>query len=182
MAYMHDKPIKMQSSKAAWSCPWFTVRRDEVVLPGGQTGTYNVIDKSPCVFIVPVTTDRNIILIHHYRYPIDQWCCEVPAGGQKKGASLEESARDELLEEVGGVANEWKHVGHFYPSNGTMNEEAHVFLATDVVCGEHAREPMEIMEVHEKPLEEVLTMAKTGHMTDASSALAVLLCEQYLRR
>lgn len=179
---MKDKPITTTSSETAWSCPWFTVRRDGVVLPDGQTGIYNVVDKSACVFIVPITTEGKIILIHHYRYPIKQWCWEVPAGGQKEGKSLEESAKDELLEEVGGVAKHWKHVGHFYPSNGTMNEEAHVFLATGVDCGAHAREPLEIMEVHEIPLEEALKMAKEGKMTDASSALSVLLCEQFLRK
>lgn len=177
---MKKRPIITLSSENAWSCPWFTVRRDEVILPDGQTGTYNVIDKSACVFIVPLTAEGNIILIHHYRYPIKQWCWELPAGGQKEGKTLEKSAKDELLEEVGGVAKYWTHVGNFFPSNGIMNEEAHVFLATGVVCGEHAREPLEIMEVHVKPVEEVIKMVKAGKMSDASSALSILLCEELL--
>jgi 8-oxo-dGTP pyrophosphatase MutT (NUDIX family) len=59
---------------------------------------------------------------------------EVPAGGLSPGMSPEEVARRELLEEVGGEADELRFVGQFYTSNGISNEVAYVYLATGVAC------------------------------------------------
>ena len=39
-----------------------------------------------------------------FGYTIDAWCWEVPAGSLEAGQTLEEAARRELWQEVGGVA------------------------------------------------------------------------------
>lgn len=54
----------------------------------------------------------------------------------------EETARRELLEEVGGIAADLHHVGQFYTTNGISNEMAYVYLATGVKLGKAEPEPL----------------------------------------
>jgi ADP-ribose pyrophosphatase len=115
-------------------------------------------------------------MIYNYRYAVDDWCWEVPAGSVKPGQSLEETAREELLEEVGGTATTLEYIAPYYLANGICNEVGHFFLATGVTLGAPKQEPAEVMEIHLKAIPEVLHMARTHQITDGPSALGLLLC------
>jgi ADP-ribose pyrophosphatase len=175
----HDKPFQTVRSHLAWSCPWYAVRRDDIILPNGEPGVYNTITKPDAVWIVPITPAGEIVLLHQYRYTIDAWCWEVPAGSVKLGDSLEETAIIELREEIGGAAESLQYISHFYPANGICDEVGHIFLATGVTLGPTAHETAEVMSVHTRPVTAVLQMARSGQISDGPSALALLLCEPY---
>jgi ADP-ribose pyrophosphatase len=175
-----EKPFQTTGAKRVWSCPWYSVRRDQIVLPGGVSGHYFVVEKGPAVWIVPTTATGELVLIRSYRHTVDDWCWEVPAGAVNNGHSLEATAVAELREEAGGTAAKLQYVGRFYPANGICDEVGHIFLATGVALAEPAHEPAEVMEVHRKPIAEVLQMARSGQISDGPSALAVLLCEPRL--
>ncbi len=175
------KPYQTISSRIVWSCPWYDVRQDEIITPDGNPGVYNVVQHPGAVWIIPVTTKGEIVLLYSYRYTVDDWCFEIPAGQVKPGQTLQEAAIDELLEEVGGTAASMEYFGRFYTMNGIGNEEAHIFLATGVTLGQTQHEPTEVMELHVKPIAEVLQMAQANEISDAPSALALLLCASKLR-
>jgi ADP-ribose pyrophosphatase len=177
-----SSPIKTLSSDIVWSSPWYEVRQDKIKLPDGSPGVFNIVQHAGAVWIIPVTTEGEVVLLRHYRYTVDDWCWEIPAGGLKPGLSLEETALEELQEEIGGTASALDYVGQFYTSNGISNEIAHIFLASDVQLGEPNHEPAEIIEIHRKPIEEVLKMARENKISDGPSALALLLCEEKIRR
>jgi 8-oxo-dGTP pyrophosphatase MutT (NUDIX family) len=177
-----EKPFKTISSRIAWSCPWYSIRQDEIITLDGSAGVYNVVEKEAAVWIVPVTANGEIVLINHYRYTVDDWCWEVPAGSVKQGQTLEEAAREELREEIGGVEAHLDYIGQFYTADGICNEIGHIFLATQVVLGETKHEPAEIIEIHLKSISEGLTMAKSNQVSDGPSALAILLCANQLER
>lgn len=174
-------PFQTVNSRVVWTCPWFSVRQDQIVLPDGRPGVYNVVQHPGAAWVVPVTTAGEVLLIRHYRYAVDDWCWEVPAGGIREGQTPFEVAREELKQEVGGEATDWEYVGRFYTSNGISNEVGHAYLATGVVQGATGHEPAEVLEIHPTPVEEALAMAQRGEITDGPSALALLLCEAHLR-
>lgn len=174
-------PFTTLSSRIAWSCPWYSVRQDEILLPNGQKGQYNVVQHDGAVWIVPLTTSGQIVLLNHYRYTVQDWCFELPAGGLRQGESPLAVARKELREETGGVAQTWNYVGQFYTSNGISNEVAHIYLAIGVTLHETAHEPAEVMEIHPVPLAEALRMARANEISDGPSALALLLSESRLQ-
>ncbi|NKQ35264.1 MAG: NUDIX hydrolase [Chloroflexi bacterium] len=178
---MNNKPFKTLTSNVVWSCPWYAVRQDKILLPNGEIGEYNTIVKETAVWILPVTPAGEIVLLRHYRYTVDDWCWEIPAGGVKPGQTPAEAARAELREEIGGQAQTLEWLGQFYTANGICNEVGHYFLAAGVTLGPTAREPAELMEIHPAPIAEVLRMARAGQISDAPSTLVILLCETALQ-
>ncbi len=176
----HPRPYHTLGSEIIWRSPWYALRQDRIRLPDGSEGTYTVVEKPDAVWIVPVTAKGEIALIWHYRYTLDKWFWEIPAGNIPDGLSAEEAARRELLEEIGGAAKALRPIAHFYTMNGIGTEAAHVFLATGVALGEAHREPTEIMEVHTFSAARALAMAQGGDIDDGPSALALLLAAPYL--
>lgn len=175
------RPFETTSSAIVWSCPWYQIRQDAIVLPNGAAGVYNTIEKPDAVWILPVTADLMVPMLYTYRYTIDKWCWEIPAGGVEDGRTLEETARDELLQEVGGVAESLEYIAPYYLANGICNERGHFFLATGVRLGTPHHEPAEVIEVHVKTVQEVIDMAYAHQVDDGPSALAILLCAERLR-
>lgn len=173
-------PFKTLSSKIVWSCPWYAVQQDQILLPNGRPGVYNTVVKEAAVWIIPVTPQGDIVLCRSYRYTVDDWCWEIPAGSVKPGQTIAEAAREELHEEVGGHCQTLQYLTQTYTANGICNEVGHFFLALDVELGESAHEPAEVIEIHRKPIAEVLHMARTGQISDAISALALLVAEPHL--
>jgi ADP-ribose pyrophosphatase len=175
------RPFQTLSSAIVWSCPWYRVRQDAILMPDGRTGTYNTVEKSDAVWILPVTVDGRIPLLYQYRYTIDDWCWEIPAGSVEDDRTLEETARIELLEEVGGVAQSLEYIAPYYLANGICNERGHFFLATGVELGTPTHEAAEVIEIHLHPIADVLAMVHAHQITDGPSALAILLCADRLR-
>ena len=174
------RPFQTVSSRIAWSCPWYRVRQDDIITPDGRPGVYNVVEKDDAVWIVPVTAEGEVLMVYQYRYTIDEWCWEVPAGSVKPGQTPAETAREELREEVGGQGGDWHYIGRFFLANGICNEVGHIFLATGVATGETHHEAAEVMHVHRVPVAKALAMARAGEISDGPSALALLLCADRL--
>jgi len=81
------------------------------------------------VAIVPVTDDKEVLLIRQFRPPVNGYVIEFPAGLNDKGDTLEEAARRELLEETGYSAKEIIFLTEGPMSSGASGEILTVFLA-----------------------------------------------------
>ncbi len=160
----------------------FRIRRDRVRLPSGMETDYAYMESRGAVWVVPVTDDGKIVLIKQYRYAVDDWIWEVPAGGKHDHqGSDEELARRELSEEVGATCQSLQDIGWFYGSVSISTSQCQVFMARGVqLNGSPHREPGEIIEVYPVPIAEALAMARSGQIKDSKSALALLMCEPYL--
>lgn len=175
---------QIRASRHLYQSHWYNVRQDDIRLPNGQEITFTQIEHPGFVSIVPVTPDRQIVLIYSYRYTVDDWVWEVPAGGlgNKPGLTPLAVAQEELAEEVGGRATDWRSLGSYYAGIGSSNVRAHVFLATGVqLNGPQHLESTEIIQVRTLPVAAALSLARSGAMEDGQSILALLLCEPLLR-
>lgn len=160
---------------------WFHYRHDHIELPDGSRTTYAYQDQAESVVVVPVTDAGQVVLLRQYRYPVDEWCYEVPAGGLH-GEPPEEGARRELEEEAGGRCRDLELVGTFYGLPGSCNVRFFIFVATGVELGQNAPEATEDLEVVCVDAEQALEMAYSGAVSDGPSALALLRCAPRLRR
>ncbi|MGC9348935.1 MAG: NUDIX domain-containing protein, partial [Anaerolineae bacterium] len=116
---------------------YFQVRQDELIRPDGERQSYSYVEFSPVVVVVPVTVQREIVLIRQFRYTIDDWIWEVPAGGSHDfdGDDLEILVRRELREEIGGRTGKVTWMGHFNPLIGKADVVFIIYLATEVELG-----------------------------------------------
>jgi ADP-ribose pyrophosphatase len=184
-----DKPnalslgVSIQSTTYPFRNQFLTLRQDKLIWPDGQTGSYSYVEIKPAVLIVPVTTTRAVVLINQYRYTVDDWVWEIPAGGSHdfEGDDLMDLARRELKEEIGGEAEDMTYVGVFHPAIGKVDADFHVYLATGVTLGQAAPESGEMIQVHSFSIDEALEMARDGTMASSSDAYALLRCEPRLR-
>lgn len=162
----------------------FRIREDRVRWPDGGIRPYTYMEATAAVFVVPLSDDGRVILIRQLRYTAGDWIWEVPAGGfHDFVGSPVELARRELAEEVGGTAVELEHVGWFRLGTSLVDQTCHIVLARGVRLDRVPnREPAEVIEVHPKPVDEAVAMARGGVMVDGCSALAILRCEPFLDR
>lgn len=167
-----ERPVKTR---------WYSVRQDRVRTHSGGEISYTYVEHPGAVYVVPVTRDGAVLLIRQYRYPVHAWLWEVPSGGIEAGEDAATAAARELAEEVGARSHRIQQVAAFYTSAGISDERSEVYLATQVTRGQSRREATELLRVLALPVEEALRMAHAGEITDAQSALALLLCEPHLR-
>lgn len=175
-------PITAIDSRRVWECPWYSVRQDAIRLPDGSQGVYNVVELADAVWVLPVTTAGEIVLLWHYRYPLQTWGWELPSGGGiTRAGDVLPTARRELLEEAGGTAANWQFLMKVSTTKGIGTEYAHLYLATGVSLGSTHHEPAEVMTVHTLPINEVYRMARAGDIHDGISVLTLLLAEPLLK-
>ena len=79
-----------------------------------------------------MTAPDRILLVRQYRYVVDRWLWELPAGTLEPNESLEAAALRECHEEVGKIAGRAEKLLSFFPSPGFCDEEMNFFLLTDL--------------------------------------------------
>ena len=178
-----SEPYRTLESRYLLKSPWRSFREDRVDIGQGREIVYSYAEVPRAAFVVPLTTDGQIVLIRQYRYPVRDWVLEVPAG------SLETPEEDpavrahhELREEVGGECQDLIHLARFYSSSAHITLSCEVFLATGVTLGEMQLEETELLQRLVLPAAEVLSMARQGRISEGQSAYAILLAEPYIKK
>jgi ADP-ribose pyrophosphatase len=152
---------------------------DAVRFPDGSVGTLEMIRHPGAAAVVPFASDPRgpdptILLIKQYRYAANGTLWEIPAGRLDPGEDPQACAERELLEEVGVKAGRVERLTTIWTTPGFTDERIHLFWASELTAGQHARESDEFIEVTPKPLSEVLALIKSGEICDAKTCLAIL--------
>jgi ADP-ribose pyrophosphatase len=167
-------PWKTKDSKVVYDNAWIRVREDNVIRPDGQPGIYGVVHyKNTATGVLPIDDEGCTYLVGQYRYTLNSYSWEIPEGGAPEGEDPLEGAKRELLEETGLVAKEWKLLSKSYLSNSVSDEEAVLYLATNLSQGKASPEGTEKLQVKRVPFEEALSMVARGEITDAMSVIAI---------
>ena len=70
----------------------FSVESDRVRLPHGLEVVMQVVRHPAAVVLLPMPDPDHIVLVRQYRYVIDQWIWELPAGSVDPGETAEQAA------------------------------------------------------------------------------------------
>lgn len=101
----------------------FRLEIDRVTLPGGHTIDMELVRHPGSVVLLPVPEPGSIILIRQYRYAIDRWIWELPAGTLKPGEDPVAAAARECEEEIGLAPGRVTRLRGYYPTPGFCDEE-----------------------------------------------------------
>ena len=101
----------------------FELELDVVKLPTGHTVDMEIVRHPGSVVLLPVPEPGKIILIRQYRYTIDRWIWELPAGSVKPHENPDLAAARECEEEIGLAPGKVTRLRGYYPTPGFCDEE-----------------------------------------------------------
>ena len=169
-------PWRPQTSKQIYENPWLSLHEDEVINPGGGLSHYGKIYfKNLAIGIIPLDENNNTWLVGQYRYVTDCYSWEIPMGGGPLDIRPLESAKRELKEETGLIANDWQELMSLHTSNSVTDERGLVYVARGLTQGETEFEEAEELLIQQLPLSEAIERVLSGEITDAISIAGLLM-------
>jgi 8-oxo-dGTP pyrophosphatase MutT (NUDIX family) len=168
-------PWVILSQKEIYDNKWIQVTEYDVINPSGGKGIYGKVHfKNLAIGILPLDDDLNTWLVGQYRFTLEQYSWEIPEGGGPLDIDILESAKRELLEETGLVAEEWTKLMDFHLSNSVCNEHGAIFLARKLSQHEAQPEETEDLAIKKVPFDEAYRMVEEGIITDSMAVAAIL--------
>jgi ADP-ribose pyrophosphatase len=145
-------------------------------LPTGTEREKIIIHPGHAVAILPVDGD-SVKLLRQYRYAVEQYIMEAPAGTLEPGEEPETCARRELIEETGFAANEVIPRGFIWTTPGFTDEKIYLFEAHGLTpSSEYDRDEDEVIEVVDVRIWDLGTMIRDGTICDAKTIALVHRC------
>jgi len=145
--------MKIERSEILFQGKFIRVRRDYT-----ERGTWESVEldsHTKTAVVIALTEDGYILLEKHYRFPLDKYVIELPAGLVDDEAP-EECAKRELLEETGYEADELIPLFKGVICQGITRMEAYYFYAPNVKYrGEQSLEPTEDIEILKVPFQHI---------------------------
>jgi len=163
------------SEKSVYNNPWISVTEYDVLNPAGKAGIYGKVHyKNIAIGIIPIDQNGNIHLVSQYRFVLKKYSLEIPEGGGPHDIDPLISAKRELKEELGLVANIWEKILEMHLSNSVSDESCIVYLATDLTLGVPEPEETEELESIVITFDEAYRKVLDFEITDAISIAAIL--------
>jgi ADP-ribose pyrophosphatase len=158
----------------------FNVSVDRVTYPDGRTVNMEVVRHPGSVVLIPMPAHARIILVRQYRYVVDKWLWELPAGTLEPAEEPEAAALRECHEEVGKIAGSAERLVTLYPSPGFCDESMTFFLLTQLRVrradeAAAAQDPDELLNVKEFSVAEARQMVRKGEIVDMKTAFGLTL-------
>ncbi|HEX6310363.1 MAG TPA: NUDIX hydrolase [Acidimicrobiia bacterium] len=159
------------------------VTRDVVTAADGHTFERHVVHHPGAVVVVPLDHDENVVLVRQYRVAVRRTLLEAPAGKTDvPGEPPDDTARRELVEEVGLRAGKLVKLAVCLNSPGFSDELSHIYLATELTEVPHRRVGPEeaSMTIERVALSAVDELVAAGEIVHATSVIGLLLARRYL--
>jgi ADP-ribose pyrophosphatase len=155
----------------------FDVDRDKVRMPNGRTVTVDVVRHPKSVVLIPIPEPGHVILIRQYRYPVNAFLWELPAGSVDDGESPEQAARRECHEEIGKVPATIVRMAAMLPTPGYCDEEMVFFRVSSLEEPTEAAAVDEDEDIEAKTFElrEAREMIRRGEIIDMKTVAGVTL-------
>jgi ADP-ribose pyrophosphatase len=146
----------------------FDVDRDRVRMPNGREVTVDIVRHSRSVVLLPIPQPGHVILIKQYRYAVNRWLWELPAGSVDQGEQPEAAARRECHEEIGKVPDTIVRLAALHPTPGYCDEEMLFFRLSGLSEPSEAAELDEDEDIEVKvfTLAHARDMVRSGEITD----------------
>jgi ADP-ribose pyrophosphatase len=171
------------ASERLYSTPIFDLLRLRSTHPNRGERDFYVLSAPTWVNIIPLTAEREVVLVRQYRHGISDFTLEIPGGMvDPEDPNPAAAARREMREESGYDSNVVIPLGQVHPNPAIQPNTCHFFFAPNVV---KVGEPnpnlggAEETEVTLVPLASIKRMIATGSITHALVIAAFSFFEVY---
>ena len=173
------KPWRRKGSKRLQRCGIFDLNEVGFEPPDGRpTQHFYSIDSPDWINVIPLTSNRDVLLIRQYRFGIEGFTLEIPGGMCDGQEPPIEAAGRELLEETGCRARELLQLGWVHPNPAVQTNRCFTFLARDVErVQEPQPDPNESFEQVRVPLSDIPGLIQRGEISHALVVAAFQLLE-----
>jgi ADP-ribose pyrophosphatase len=152
------------------------IEQRDITLPNGLERQKVIVHPSNAVAILPFEGEW-CKLIRQYRYAIDDYILEAPAGALEPGEDPMEAAARELIEETGFTAQVIEPRGFIITTPGYTDEKIFLYEARDLSPSrEYEKDEDEIIEVVDVPLRDLRQMIHAGTIVDAKTICLIHRC------
>jgi ADP-ribose pyrophosphatase len=152
------------------------IEQRDVVLPNGLERQKVIVHPSNAVAILPVEGEQ-CKLIRQYRYAIDDYIFEAPAGTLEAGEDPLDAAGRELIEETGFTAQIIEPRGFIITTPGYTDEKIFLYEAHDLSPSrEYEKDEDEVIAVLDIPLKDLNQMIRDGTIVDAKTICLIHRC------
>lgn len=153
---------------------WIEQRRVE--LPNGLIRDKVIVHPSNAVAILPLEGER-CKLIRQYRYAIDDYILEAPAGALEQDEDPLAAAGRELIEETGFAAQTIEPRGYIITTPGYTDEKIYLYEARGLTPSEeYGKDEDEVIEVVDVASGDLPGMVRDGTITDAKTICLIYRC------
>lgn len=147
----------------------------------GKEAWREVVHHPGASAVVAIDENNRIIMEKQFRYALNDYLLEIPAGKLDAGEDPLVCAKRELEEETGIVASEWISLGTIATSPGFCNEVIHLYVAKGLSKGEIHWDEDEYVEVERYTFDELLQCIKDEKIKDSKTLSALLLAMPYIQ-
>jgi ADP-ribose pyrophosphatase len=153
----------------------FDVHRDRVRMPNARVVTVDVVRHARSVVLLPMPESGQIILVRQYRYAVNRWLWEAPAGSVDEGEEPDAAARRECHEEIGLVPGTIVRLGAFLPTPGYCDEEMIFYRLSALTTPTEAAEVDEDEDIEAKTFSvaSAREMIRRGEIVDMKTIVAL---------
>ena len=153
----------------------------DVAEVNGKEAWREVVHHPGASAVVAIDEDNRIIMEKQFRYALNDYLLEIPAGKLDAGEDPLVCAKRELEEETGIIASEWISLGTIATSPGFCNEVIHLYVAKGLSKGEIHWDEDEYVEVERYTFDELLQRITEEKIKDSKSLSALLLAMPYIQ-
>ncbi len=154
----------------------FNIRIDSAQSPrNGNIYDFVVLEASPWVNVIPVTSDNEVVLIRQFRHGVRQVTLEIPGGLVEQDEHHEEAALRELEEETGYWARKEDliYLGMVCPNPAIQNNVCHTYLARNAFRnGDQNMDDKEDIEIMLCPVRDVPRLIQEGAISHSLVVVA----------
>jgi ADP-ribose pyrophosphatase len=142
---------------------------ERVEFPNGGHTYFDIVKHPGGAVVAAINEQDEICLLKQWRHAIQEFIWEVPAGCLEPGEAPLATAKRELEEESGVLANHWRGLGEICSSPGFSNEKLYLFEAKELSTGTLKLDDAEQLETHWIPLDKAYEMCFDGSIIDAKT-------------
>jgi ADP-ribose pyrophosphatase len=173
--YEAKAQVDVLSSERVFEGKVFDVYRDRVRMPNQREVTVDIVRHTRSVVLLPVPEPGSIILIRQFRYAVNRWLWELPAGSVDEGEEPDRAASRECHEEIGQVPETIVRLGSLLPTPGYCDEEMIFYRLSSLSVPAESAEADEDEDIEPRTftLAEARDMIRRGEIADMKTVVGL---------